>query len=252
MPRGAERGRARSCEAGRARHRRRLTTASIGKPSFVSYVNDRLGGFEPDTEMRRAIHGRARARRLLPGVLRRDPRGRDARATWSAPARDLTGQAATRDRHRQSQGRDRRREASRRRSCRRSRRPASTDWQSNGYYKTEEEYLFAIADAMREEYEAIVDAGLPSADRRSASRHLLHQATRPQRRRMPQVGGGARRRAQSRAARHPAGKSPLPHLLRHQYGSAHPRHGAQGHRRHHLEDPRRRLFLRGRQPAPRA
>jgi 5-methyltetrahydropteroyltriglutamate--homocysteine methyltransferase len=39
--------------------------------------------------------------------------------------------------------------------------PASIeDWQKNRYYKTTEEYLFAIADAMREEYKAIVDAGL--------------------------------------------------------------------------------------------
>ena len=39
--------------------------------------------------------------------------------------------------------------------------PASAaDWLRNGFYKTEEEYLFAIADALREEYEAIVDAGL--------------------------------------------------------------------------------------------
>jgi len=33
------------------------------------------------------------------------------------------------------------------------------DWQTNAYYKTEEEYLFAIADAMHEEYKAIVEAG---------------------------------------------------------------------------------------------
>src|SRR5207244_5160139 len=33
------------------------------------------------------------------------------------------------------------------------------DWMLNRYYKTQEEYLFAIADAMREEYKAIVDAG---------------------------------------------------------------------------------------------
>ena len=32
--------------------------------------------------------------------------------------------------------------------------------QKNLYYKTEEEYLFAIAEAMHEEYRAIVDAGL--------------------------------------------------------------------------------------------
>ena len=29
----------------------------------------------------------------------------------------------------------------------------------NRYYKSEEEYLFALAEAMREEYKAIVDAG---------------------------------------------------------------------------------------------
>jgi 5-methyltetrahydropteroyltriglutamate--homocysteine methyltransferase len=32
-------------------------------------------------------------------------------------------------------------------------------WMSNEYYKNEEEFLFAIADAMHEEYKAIVDAG---------------------------------------------------------------------------------------------
>ena len=32
-------------------------------------------------------------------------------------------------------------------------------WMKNEYYKTTEDYLFAIADAMREEYKAIVDAG---------------------------------------------------------------------------------------------
>ncbi len=32
-------------------------------------------------------------------------------------------------------------------------------WHRNAYYKTQEEYLFAIGEAMREEYRAIVDAG---------------------------------------------------------------------------------------------
>jgi 5-methyltetrahydropteroyltriglutamate--homocysteine methyltransferase len=38
--------------------------------------------------------------------------------------------------------------------------PASLMRFANTYYKTEEEFLFACADAMREEYKAIVDAGL--------------------------------------------------------------------------------------------
>ena len=33
-------------------------------------------------------------------------------------------------------------------------------WNKNGYYKTDEEFRVAIADALREEYRAIVDAGL--------------------------------------------------------------------------------------------
>jgi 5-methyltetrahydropteroyltriglutamate--homocysteine methyltransferase len=38
--------------------------------------------------------------------------------------------------------------------------PASAaDWLRNGYYKSDEEFLFAIADALREEYETIVNAG---------------------------------------------------------------------------------------------
>src|SRR5262249_21875302 len=38
--------------------------------------------------------------------------------------------------------------------------PASAaDWLRNGHYKTDEEYLLAVADALREEYEAIVGAG---------------------------------------------------------------------------------------------
>ena len=38
--------------------------------------------------------------------------------------------------------------------------PASTAYQGvNEYYKSEEEYIFAIADALREEYRAVIDAG---------------------------------------------------------------------------------------------
>jgi 5-methyltetrahydropteroyltriglutamate--homocysteine methyltransferase len=38
--------------------------------------------------------------------------------------------------------------------------PGSTTRMGNAYYKTDEEFLFAAADAMREEYKAIVEAGL--------------------------------------------------------------------------------------------
>jgi 5-methyltetrahydropteroyltriglutamate--homocysteine methyltransferase len=38
--------------------------------------------------------------------------------------------------------------------------PASAYWLQNEYYAGEEEFMFALADALREEYRAIVDAGL--------------------------------------------------------------------------------------------
>jgi 5-methyltetrahydropteroyltriglutamate--homocysteine methyltransferase len=38
--------------------------------------------------------------------------------------------------------------------------PGSTTRMGNAYYKTDEEFLFAAADAMRDEYRAIVEAGL--------------------------------------------------------------------------------------------
>lgn len=38
--------------------------------------------------------------------------------------------------------------------------PGSASRIANAYYKTDEEFLFACAEAMREEYQAIIDAGL--------------------------------------------------------------------------------------------
>lgn len=38
--------------------------------------------------------------------------------------------------------------------------PGSASRMGNQYYKTEEEFIYACADAMREEYQAIIDAGL--------------------------------------------------------------------------------------------
>jgi 5-methyltetrahydropteroyltriglutamate--homocysteine methyltransferase len=38
--------------------------------------------------------------------------------------------------------------------------PASAYWLQNEYYPTEEEFVFALADALHDEYRAIVDAGL--------------------------------------------------------------------------------------------
>ena len=50
------------------------------------------------------------------------------------------------------------------------------DWNDNKYYKSDEEYLFAIADAMNVEYKAIADAGflVQIDDPRLSSYYLMN------------------------------------------------------------------------------
>ena len=122
----------------------------------------------------------------------------------------------------------------------------------NEYYPTAEAYVFAIAEAMREEYKAIVDAGfLLQIDDPFL---VTYYITRPdlsiaECRKWAELRVEALNAA---LAGIPAGPGPLPHLLQHQHGSARARHAAQGHHRHHSEGARRRLFVRSRQSAPRA
>jgi 5-methyltetrahydropteroyltriglutamate--homocysteine methyltransferase len=136
-----------------------IDDGEFGKPSFVSYVNERLGGFEPDTE-----------------VPRGSPWG-SSREAKSFPEFYAQGHAAARQNHMvctapisyrgtaQLQA-----DIDNLKAALNGAKPeevfmpaisptSAADWQRNGYYKTEEEYLFAIADALREEYEAIVKAG---------------------------------------------------------------------------------------------
>ena len=83
----------------------------------------------------------------------------------------------------------------------------------NEHYRTEEEYLAAIADAMHEEYAAIVEAGfiLQIDDPRLAT--LYDRNPRLVDRRLPQGHRRQRRTPQSRAARLTPGSRAFPHLL---------------------------------------
>ena len=173
------------------------------------------------------------------------------RCRWCAPAPvSYRGEEALQARHRQPQGGGGR-GGRERRVFMPAVAPSGVG--ANEYYKTEEEYFHAVGDAMRDEYKAIVDAGFILqiddpflselfADPRNAT-------TKERRARARDV----RRGDEPRAARHPAGEGALPHLLRHQRGPAHPRR-----RRSSdivdimLEGQRRRLLLRGGEPAPRA
>jgi 5-methyltetrahydropteroyltriglutamate--homocysteine methyltransferase len=129
------------------------------KPSFVTYINERLGGFEVDSEAPRrgpwvgsrealsfpefyaAIHVGSRQNRMVctgpitykgHAQLERDIANLKA-AIGNAKVEMFMPAIS----------------------------PSNIEeWQRNVYYKDGEEYLYAIAEAMREEYKAIVDAGL--------------------------------------------------------------------------------------------
>jgi 5-methyltetrahydropteroyltriglutamate--homocysteine methyltransferase len=130
------------------------------KPSFVTYVNERLGGFEIDKEHRhRGPWEGSREALSFPEFYAQGHVGsRQNRMVCTGPVtykgqallqRDIANLKA----------------AMREWEIEEAFMPAISpsnveEWQRNAYYKTQEEYIFAIGEAMREEYKAIVDAGL--------------------------------------------------------------------------------------------
>ena len=198
--RGAPAGRGRP---GR-RHRRRAWARSPSSPTSRS-------GWPGST--------RSRARRLLPPSWQREiddfpeyyatPTCRST-SRRSAPMKTMvctgpvaySGQAAAADRHRQPARRARRADGRPVEAFLPSTSPSG--FGRNDYYASEQDYLAAVAEALREEYLAIVECGLPAAGRRPV-------ADRDPDRRRPQRPGraaaagrrAARRGAQPRAARHP-------------------------------------------------
>jgi 5-methyltetrahydropteroyltriglutamate--homocysteine methyltransferase len=133
-----------------------IDDGEYSKPSFVTYVNDRLGGYEADPNApRRGSWAQSREGLAFPEFYADTP-ARGVRMVCTGPVtykgqallqRDIANlKAAIGD--------------SKVEAFMPAISPANIeDWMLNRYYKTQEEYLFAIADAIREEYKAIVDAG---------------------------------------------------------------------------------------------
>jgi 5-methyltetrahydropteroyltriglutamate--homocysteine methyltransferase len=135
-----------------------IDDGEFGKPSFVSYVNERLAGVEPDKQARQSSWAASREAQSFPefyaeGVAtsrqnRMVCTGLIAYRGKAALQRDIDNLKAALDGVKPAE------------VFMPAISPASAaDWQRNAYYKTDEEYLFAVADALREEYEAIVEAG---------------------------------------------------------------------------------------------
>src|SRR5262245_1577303 len=134
----------------------------MGKPSFVTYVTERLTGFEPSGEPGALPWAGSKEVLAFPEFY-----APSVRQSPNAAARNFVcrGPVAYQG-HAQVQADIANLKAALAGArCTEAFLPAISPSnvegrQKNLYYKTDEEYLFAIAEAMREEYTAIVDAGL--------------------------------------------------------------------------------------------
>jgi len=195
-----------------------VTDGEQGKVSFLTYVKERLAGFDQ-------VEGET----LLPPSWQReiDDFPEYYRATWQVHR----GGGADEGDGVHRAGRVQRR----RTRCRPTSRTCAPPWRRwrpveaflpstspsgfgrNEYYASEQDYLAAVAAAMREEYLAIVESGfLLQIDDPWLIEILTDDATAT--RRAPPPGTRARGRAQPRAARHPGGPDPAAHLLRLNHG----------------------------------
>jgi 5-methyltetrahydropteroyltriglutamate--homocysteine methyltransferase len=133
----------------------------MSKPSFVTYVTERLGGFTPSAEPGELSWAGSREVEAFPEfyapALRQSPNA-------AAPRFACTGPISYTGRRQVQADIENLRAALAGVRVEEAFVPAISPSnvegrQKNLYYKTDEEYLFAIAEAMREEYRAIVDAG---------------------------------------------------------------------------------------------
>jgi 5-methyltetrahydropteroyltriglutamate--homocysteine methyltransferase len=131
-----------------------------GKPGFVTYVNDRLSGFEIDRDRTgRNPWAGSREARSFPEFYALSPHAgsRHVHMVCTGPISYRGHEPLRRDiaNFRAALATVNVEEA-----FIPAISPANVeDWQRNAHYGTQEEYLFAIADALHEEYKAIVEAG---------------------------------------------------------------------------------------------
>jgi 5-methyltetrahydropteroyltriglutamate--homocysteine methyltransferase len=153
-----------------------IDDGEYGKPSFVSYINERLGGYEVDT----------RAGPRNQWLTSREGRSFPEFYAQTHPASAhthmiCTGPITYKGHTQLKRDIDNLKAALGGVTVEEAFMPAISpsnieDWQKNAYYKSQEEYVFAIAEAMREEYQAIVDAGflVQIDDPRLVTYYIIH------------------------------------------------------------------------------
>jgi len=157
-----------------------IDDGEMGKPGFIPYVNERLAGFEPSQEAVGSPWKVSREARAFPEFYEWFGRTMPSPAATSVHMVCTGPISYTGHKHVQADI-ENLKAALKGAKAEEVFMPAISptsveDWQKNTYYKTNEEYLFALADAMREEYKAIVDAGflVQIDDPHLATYYVLH------------------------------------------------------------------------------
>ena len=132
------------------------------KPSFVTYVNERLGGFEIDKDApHRSPWAGSREALSFPEFYAQGHVGsRQNRMICSAPV-TYKGQAQLQRDIANLKAAMKSANVNVKEAFMPAISPSNVEeWHRNVHYKKQEDYIVAIGEAMREEYKAIVDAGL--------------------------------------------------------------------------------------------
>jgi 5-methyltetrahydropteroyltriglutamate--homocysteine methyltransferase len=159
-----------------------VADGEMSKVGFIPYINDRLNGFAPtDHAPGGSYWGRSRDAQAFPDYydwVEKQPgtAGNVGATRWSC-----CGPVSYKGQRDFQTDVDNLRAALQGQTYVEAFMPAVSpgnveEWEINEYYKTEEEYLHAIAEALRQEYKAIVDAGLllQVDDPQLATYYILH------------------------------------------------------------------------------
>jgi 5-methyltetrahydropteroyltriglutamate--homocysteine methyltransferase len=153
----------------------------MSKPGFIHYVNERLGGFAPSPDApSRSTWADSRETRAFPEFYAWFAQALPSPATKAAHLA-CVGPITYKGRALLQADLENLKAALAGVNLAEVFVPAVSpsnveEWNPNRHYRSDEEYLFAIAEAMREEYRAIVDAGflLQIDDPRLVTYYILH------------------------------------------------------------------------------
>jgi 5-methyltetrahydropteroyltriglutamate--homocysteine methyltransferase len=159
-----------------------VSDGEMSKVGFIPYVNDRLTGFEPGSGTPRAsTWANSREARAFPEYYDWASKQPGAAGGSGALRWICTGPISYKGMDQFQRDAATFRAALEATSVEEAFIPAISPsnvaaWESNQFYKTEEEFLVAIGEAMRVEYKAIVDAGfiLQIDDPALVAYYLLH------------------------------------------------------------------------------